>query len=234
MSRFFGEHGDRIKFYDSNDLTIKLSQLDCTVPGRTKGRTSAHRERYCLKLYLLHQAKLRLLKFPLRVTKTEAPDFIISNAQNLRTGLEITEAGTEEYQRAMTELEKSPVGTVLESGTNKLVKKGERLIGEGWNGDSVEREWVPVIIRAIVNKFSSLNKQHFQLAEINELLIYDNSHLAVMLDFNKALSFLRANILEVVTDVNFKKKFHIISIIHSQDYLGIISLGDKANGKNKI
>ncbi|MDD5775094.1 MAG: hypothetical protein PHS64_04040, partial [Candidatus Omnitrophica bacterium] len=65
-------------------------------------------------------------------------------------------------------------------------------------------------------------------------LIYDNSHLAVMLDFNKALSFLRANILEVVTDVNFKKKFHIISIIHSQDYLGIISLGDKANGKNKI
>ncbi|MDD5774903.1 MAG: hypothetical protein PHS64_03055 [Candidatus Omnitrophica bacterium] len=148
--------------------------------------------------------------------------------------MEITEAGTEEYQRAMTELEKSPVGTVLESGTNKLVKKGERLIGEGWNGDSVEREWVPVIIRAIVNKFSSLNKQHFQLAEINELLIYDNSHLAVMLDFNKALSFLRANILEVVTDVNFKKKFHIISIIHSQDYLGIISLGDKANRKNKI
>ncbi|GEM_PF-5947136 len=82
---------------------------------------------------------------PVFLVKTEAPDFIISDANKLTTALEITEAGTEDYQRAMTELEKSPPGTVLESGTNMLVKEGERLIGESWDGDSVEREWVPLL-----------------------------------------------------------------------------------------
>ena len=36
--------------------------------------------------------------------------------------------------------------------TNKLLKPGEELIGEGWKGNSVEIEWVDIISNSIKNE----------------------------------------------------------------------------------
>src|SRR3989339_208300 len=122
---FFGVHGDELAFESDSDFINKLSYINDSVPGRTEGRTSKHRERYCLKIYLESLYKKKLLRFPMRIKKGESPDFLII-MDNETIALEITDAATENFQMAATELEKRPEGTMLEilplfniSGTEK-------------------------------------------------------------------------------------------------------------------
>lgn len=211
---FFGQYGEEIEFQNDSELLEKLSSVDCFVPGRTEGRKSSHRERYCLKVYLMHLFQNKLLKFPLRIMKKEAPDFLVLCRDGI-TALEVTEAGAEAYQQAMTELEKSPPETMLESSTHKLVKPGEKLIGPGWNGNSVEIEWVAVILNSIITKTESLNQPHFKTADRYELLIYDNSDVSVILHVKDALPLLKKAIYEKLNAERFERTFRCISIIHS-------------------
>lgn len=162
----------------------------------------------------MHLFRNRLLKFPLKIRKEEAPDFLIL-CRDETTALEATDASTEEYQQAMTELAKSPAGTLLESGTSKLVKPGERLIGPGWKGNSVEIEWGDIIVKSIIDKSISLNQPHFKTANRYELLIYDNSHLSVMLHVKDAVSLLKKAVYEKLNVKYFEKNFNSISIIHN-------------------
>lgn len=213
-TQFFGQYGNEIEFQNNSEVIGKLANIDCSVPARTRGRKSSHRERYCLRIYLMQFSQNGLLKFPLKIRKEEAPDFLIL-CRDETIALEVTDASTKDYQQAVTELTKSPVGTLLESGTNKLVKHGERLIGEGWKGNSVEVEWVDIILNSIQNKTEALNQTHFKIANRYELLIYDNSHLSVMLHVKDALPLLKKAINEKLTGNCFKKNFNSISIIHS-------------------
>lgn len=215
---FFGQYGDEIEFQNNSELPTKLSNIDCSVSARTQGRKSSHRERYCLKIYLIQLSQDKFLKFPLRIIKEEAPDFLILYCDET-TALEVTDASTEDYQQAMTELANSPQGTVLEMGTNKLVKPGERLIGEGWEGDSVEIEWVDIILNSIKNKTETLNQPHFKTTDRYELLIYDNSHLSVMLHVKDALPLLKKAISKKLNVKHFGRNFHSISVIHKDKLL---------------
>lgn len=215
---FFGQYGNDIEFQNDSDLLDKFSNIDCSVPSRTQGRKSSHRERYCLKIYLIYLLQNKLLKFPFKIIKEEAPDFFIL-CHNETIALEVTDAATEDYQRAMTELEKSPLGTILESGTYELVKPGQRLNGPGWNGNSAEIEWVRVILDSIINKIKSLNQPHFKTAGRYELLIYDNSDVSVMLHVKDALPLLKKSIHEKLNTKRFEKTFHLISVIHSSQLL---------------
>jgi hypothetical protein len=224
---FFRQYGDETEFQSKFELLRKLSDIDCSVPARTKGRKSSHRERYCLKIYLMYLSQKELLRFPLKIKKEEAPDFLIS-CHDETIGLEVTDASTEGYQQAMTDLEKSPPGTVLEMGTNKLMTPGERLIGEGWKGNSVEIEWVDVILDSIIDKTESLNQPHFKTANRHELLIYDNSHLSAMLHVKDALPILRDTVHKKFSAEYFKKNFDCISVIHSSELLYDITKNDFA------
>jgi hypothetical protein len=136
---FFEQYGNEIEFQNDSDLLDKFSSIDCSVPGRTEERKSSHRERYCFKIYLMYLLQNKLLKFPLKIIKEETPDFLIL-CHNETIALEVSEAATEDSQRAMIELAKSPRGTILEKDTNGLVKAGGQLIGEGWRGNAVEIE----------------------------------------------------------------------------------------------
>ena len=215
---FFGQYGNKIYFQNDSELLEKLSSIDCSVPGRTKGRKSNHRERYCLKIYLMQLFQNKLLKFPLKIKKEEAPDFLVLCFDEI-IALEVTDAAAEDYQRAMTELEKSPPGTMLEKGIHKLVKPGEELTGPGWNGNSVEIEWVSVILNSIINKTESLNQPHFKPADRYELLIYDNSDVSAMLHVKDALPMLKNAIHEKFNAKHSEKTFHSISVIHSNQLL---------------
>ena len=220
---FFGQYGNEIEFHNHPELLRKLSDIDCSVPGRTQGRTSDHRERYPLKIYLMRLSQSGLLKFPLRIEKEEAPDFLVSCGGTMMA-LEVTEAATESYQRAMTELEKSP-GTMLKSlhsfnlGESSLRKPGEELTEKWWIGDSVEREWVNIILNAIGKKTEKLNQPHFKIADRYELLLYDNSHVACMLHTEDVLPLLKKAICEKVGSKSSKRNFHSISVIHSEQLL---------------
>lgn len=215
---FFGQYGNEIEFQNDSELLEKFSNIDCSVPARTEGRKSSHRERYCLKIYLMYLLQNKLLEFPLKIIKEEAPDFLILCHDEI-IALEVTDAAAEDYQRAMTELAKSPPGTMLESGTYELVKPGERLNGPGWNGNSVEIEWVRVILDSIMNKIKSLNQPHFKTADRYKLLIYDNSDVSVMLYVKDALPLLKKSIRAKLNVERFEKAFHSISVIHSNQLL---------------
>jgi hypothetical protein len=188
----FEVSGSELSFVDAADLLQKLGQMDSTVPKRTKGRRSHHRERFCIVRYLGALASTSLLTFPLRVVKWESPDFLIHEAGKT-IGLEITEAGTERHQQAATLLEKSPPGTLLE-GEAGLRKPGEELQGRGYVGDEVERELAGLILRAIEDKSAKLNQPHFVSADRYDLLIYDNSHLAIMAEFKDLAPILRGQL----------------------------------------
>ena len=225
-SAFFKQYGNEIEFQDESDLNRKLSNLDSSVPGRTQGRTSDHRERNSLIIYLTELSQKNLLKYPLRIVKRESPDFFVVCSDGTTTSLEETEAGTEDYQRAMTKLEKCPQGTILETDLFKLEKaplpKGdykkalrrpeEKLIGNGWEGDSMEREWCELILDAINKKTKSLNQPNFKSANRYELLIYDNSHVSG-LNITKALPLLKKAVIINHNLKSSEKKWHFVSVI---------------------
>lgn len=212
---FFGQYGNYIEFSCGADMLAKIQNINCSVPKRTAGRTAQHRERYCLKQYLVTLLRNNLLTFPFKITKCESPDFIIENNDKSLVGFEITEAATESHQKAMTDLERCPVGTILEMGTNALIPPGGKLTGEGWNGNAVEKEWADIVSDSIYKKTLKLNSNYFN--KINEflLLIYDNTHLSTMLHIEEVASFLQTTIRNKMAQSSFGKLYQQVSIIHS-------------------
>ena|SRR3984893_4019337 len=172
---FFGRFGKEIPFHDTADLESKWKEIDLSVPGRTEGRKSHHRERYCLALYLRTRARHCLLPLPFRVMKCEAPDFLLETDSSL-IALEHTDIGTERSQRAATELERFPFGTLLED-EDSFRGPNEPLRGRGYVGDQAARELVPLLIHALGEKTHILNEKQFRVADRYDLLLYDMSHL---------------------------------------------------------
>lgn len=113
--------------------------------------------------YLTALARAAILKFPLKVTKWDPPDFLLEQPDGTVTGLEITEAGTEQVQRAMTQLEKSPPGSFMERGEIRL--PGQELRGRGWAGNEPEQELTRLILAALADKTEKLNSGHYTQAD---------------------------------------------------------------------
>ena len=210
----------KIKCENLKDLQRKISSVDCSVPVRTAGRKSEHREMYCLRIYLTCPSVTDLLSFPLTVLKSESPDFFIQKSDGSVIGLEVAEASVEEDQELMTVLEKKPNGTMLESDIidgkyqGRLVKPGEELFSRGMVGDSVEREWVKIVLNLIYKKTKLLNELYSEIPNRYELLIYDNSPLSG-LHTETALSMLNSAIQDDSRFKSFKRIYHRISIIHN-------------------
>jgi predicted nucleotidyltransferase len=169
---FFGPLGDGFAAADGEELRSILARVDATVPPRTGGRRIEHRERYCIVHYLRTLERHGLLKFPFRISKVDqgGPDFPIEmGSQSL--GLEVTEAGSEENQRAMTALEEAPRGSVLEGTVVR--KPGEPLQDRGHVGDEPERHWTEDVLVSIRKKTQQL-PSYRELPDY-QLLIYDNT-----------------------------------------------------------
>ncbi|GEM_PF-6898500 len=73
------------------------------------------------------------------------------------------------------------------------------------------------IIHAVENKLISLNQPHFQSADEYELLVYDNSHLAIMLHVKEALLLLQRSLQAKLKAVSLKREFDCLSVIHSDE-----------------
>jgi len=122
----FIAQGSGLSFSDRENLLQFLGDVDVSVPGRTEGRRSHHRERYCMVRYLQTLTGESLLEFPLKIVRSESPDFFL-NFKDCSVAIEIRDIGTERSQEATTLLERSPVGTFLE-GEASLVRPGERNV----------------------------------------------------------------------------------------------------------
>jgi uncharacterized protein len=144
--------------------------VDTTVPPRTEGRRPEHTERYTIVHYLRTLESGGLLRYPLEVKKDESPDFDVEMGSEL-FGLEVTQAGDPGHQRATSELEKSPPGSVLEGNT--IRRPGERLRGRGYVGDEPEQLWTEQVLHAIKKKEEILPR--YRDLPSYQLLLYDNT-----------------------------------------------------------
>jgi uncharacterized protein len=172
---FFGSLGDGFAVESAERLRTILDQLDATVPRRTEGRRAEDRERYSIVHYLRALERSGLLRFPFRITKDERPDFTVEMGSEV-FGLEVTEAGSPQHQRATTDLEKAPEGSVLEGG--EVRGPGEPLQGPGYAGDEPERLWTAQVLSRIREKTEKLSS--YRDLPGYQLLVYDNTEFVAL------------------------------------------------------
>jgi len=90
---------DGLSAEDSEDLRVKLDQVDVSVPPRTQGRTQWHREAWIVRHFLEVIADTDLLEYPIHTRHQDRPDFLLSD-QGRTTGIEITVAEHANHARA--------------------------------------------------------------------------------------------------------------------------------------
>ncbi len=169
---FFASLGNGLTAGSDRKIRDLLSQVDADVPSRVERRTSDDRERYCIVHYLRALERAGLIRYPFKLTKSESPDFQVEMGSQL-FGLEVTEAGSEEHQQAMTRLARSPVGSLLEDNVVRGPK--EPLVTPPYVGDDEAQLWTAQVLVAIQKKAKLL----FDYQDLPEyqLLIYDNTGL---------------------------------------------------------
>lgn len=169
----------------ADDLLKSLACVDISVPGRTKGRTTEHTERYSICRLLSTLVHTEHLSYPLSLVKRERPDFLLT-CNGREIGVEVTEATSKDYSSYQALVEHKRPGHFIESAIfrhgktlsndrKKELLNAEKLISCGWAGDGAEREWSLFIKDAIEKKQVKLQEDSFSKFDQNWLVIYDNS-----------------------------------------------------------
>ena len=152
--RWTGTFAERSTFSDD------LGSLGVWVGSRTGAgrRTHGQKEDYVLRRLLIAWKRCGRLVFPFTVYASERPDFIFES-DGARLGLEVTEAGSEEHQRWMTDFEATG---------------GDRLLpGDGWTLHGIV-EQIRVAIERKVEKFDDGS-----YGACCELAVYNNTQDAL-------------------------------------------------------
>ena len=166
------------------ELISILTKKDIFVPKRTEGRTKEHTETYAIAYLFSTLACIDLLNYPICLTHRDRPDFLLS-CGGRKIGIEHTEvvAQNEAHKAVLRKKGNGPDVYFFghpQPGESK--KKAKELIdeimvndgGEGWNGDSVEREWATAMFYSVTQKESAIRKEGFDRFDEDWLLMYDN------------------------------------------------------------
>jgi len=172
VDQVFLETGDNLVFEDEAHLRAFLdfvlaANSPWVPPGRNDGRTTAHRERYCLRYFLAQEAAR--FAYPISVEKTERPDFVITDGAGRRIGVEHTDAGPEAFQRWLAQNEHRAEAQLFPD------REG-RDNPDGFAGGQAFAEAAVDIVSALLNKMESINKAGYQDADAYVLIIYLLSH----------------------------------------------------------
>ncbi len=185
------------------ELQQRLKTIPSDVPPRGKGRTKQHIENWVLRHLLWTLANTTsLLTYPVSLRKGERPD-LDGETASARIGIEVTEAIPQQYAHAVAIQNRECPPAILDPSLfqygdpamdadqirHLLQQVGDRLIGPGWIGESVEQEWAGRMALAVLHKTEMLNERTFRRQEGNWLAIYDNTPRPY-LDVRSALPYL--------------------------------------------
>lgn len=159
LAERFGPAGLRVERYNSKD----------------------EKELWLLRRYLFTLAANQLLPFPVCVTRSEAPDFLISSGDEAAAGLEVTEATLSSDARERFLARRA-------TGFELIGSRGGRG-RDGFEGDKPERMWCADVIRAIQRK---LRKPY--ASQRLKLLIYANSNPALVVHASCAARMLQTKL----------------------------------------
>ena len=181
-------------------LRSALSQLDIEVPFRAQGRRTHHTERYCIAHFLATLPTSRLL-FPLRLIHRDKPDFVVEFLDS-SIGIEHTEAVPENEAHAQFLREKEGLGPEVfftprampgeprKSAVQLRQEIEDDAWGDGWCGDSAEREWAIAMAYFVELKLPKTLAPEFQRHALNWLMVYDNWPVPVV-DYRKSAPHLQ-------------------------------------------
>ena len=207
-------------FQANNDFELlnALSEIDISVPERSKGRTKEDTERYSIAHLLSALVGKDRFSYPLRLICRERPDFLLTTG-TIQIGIEHTEAvpQNEAHKTILRERRCGPDSYFIshhQPGESR--KPAKRLIEEieanrpynDWDGDSVDREWAEAMFYFIEQKVAALLKEGFQRFDVDWLLIYDNWSLPPVTR-HKAASFLFNLVIKSVVLEKFEHIFII-------------------------
>ncbi len=193
---------------DRRSLIRHLRNLGQRVGPRTGvyKRSKSDKELFCLRRYLATLAANRRCGYPIAVEMGESPDFIISS-RGERTGLEVTEATTQDFQKFLTRFERE--------------RDLEASLDDGLIGDIPEREWVDAVISAIDAKVEKI--KIYRPARKHDILIYSNHPRDFVRGFNgrhPEYQWLAQRTKECATRWrSAEPRFGIVSIIDGQTVL---------------
>ncbi|MFB5206210.1 MULTISPECIES: hypothetical protein [Stenotrophomonas] len=183
------------------ELQIKLGQLDTAVPPRSEGRRTDHVERYCV-VHLLATIPPEHLSFPLTLVHSDRPDFVLTMPAD-NVGIEHTEAVPENVAQSMFLREKG-LGSAIYFTPRALPGEPRKTFGElrdeilshdlddsgqGWEGDSAEREWAAAMAYFVKEKMRKAGAPGFVRYPANWLMVYDNWPLPAI-DASQAAGYL--------------------------------------------
>lgn len=169
---------------NADALRAHLAHIDTDVPLRSEGRTTEQTERYAIA-HLLATLPASRFSFPLTVIHRDRPDFFIEESAGRRIAIEHVEAVPENeakkaFLREVGDSEDMHFIPHAEPGeprrsTKRLLKEIEADdAGDGWVGDSVEREWANAVAHFATEKVRSVQKDGYDRGDETWLLMYDN------------------------------------------------------------
>jgi hypothetical protein len=132
-----------IKADTKEEFVAKMEMLPADVGSRLKRRSQEKKENFAIKHYFKLRAEKGLIEYPVRLIKSESPDYIVWE-KNHNYGIEITESTFKAYQYLLTANEKQPEMRFepdvfvygkdypIETITKYLKPNGTKLSGPGW------------------------------------------------------------------------------------------------------
>ncbi|MFN4023337.1 MAG: hypothetical protein ACK4MQ_00775 [Hyphomonas sp.] len=162
-----------------DDLVRQFGGVGLTVPPRPN-RTKEEKEAYLARRLFLNLAKEQRLSFPLSITQSDSPDFVV-DASDGTWFLEITEATSEADQREMTLAPDAP----------QLIGHSGGRGADGYFGAQPETEVIADINAAIDRK-----KRKAYASNRCSLLVYINSNPGMVVHMSEVLRRLPLEMIE--------------------------------------
>ena len=211
-----------LKAASPEELRSKLAALDIDVLRRSEGRRTVHVERHDVA-HLLATLPVERLSFPLTLTHRDRPDFLLAMPHG-DVGIEHTEAVPENVARGQFLREKGLGPEVyftpqaLPGEPRKTAAQLRQEIerdapGDGWVGDSAERQWAAAMAYYVKEKLSKATADGFARHPVNWLIVYDNWPLPAI-NYAKAAKFLAL----LLTDMNIASVFDAV-FVHDDSWL---------------
>ncbi len=165
-----------------DELQQKLAAMPTDVPLRSEGRKSRHVEIYAIT-HLLATLSPDYWKFPIELIHRDRPDFLL-RTRGRDIGIEHVEVvpRNEAHMARLREEGHGPDVHFVRHGAldePKLTRKQalkeieDDDPGDGWVGDSPEREWAEAMARAAENKVAVAGKPGYEAFDETWLLMYD-------------------------------------------------------------
>ena len=162
-----------IEAKDVAELLEALQRRISRVQPRGRGRKKDDCERWSAYNTLGALATAGRLTFPLRLEKSDRPDFTLKSGFS-ETGIEVTELVDERLAEAVARANNEPGPGELAylPESHRAVLQREYYWGS--NGSEAQAAWIGALANRIQSKRGHAVKSGFRLFERNWLVIYDN------------------------------------------------------------